>query len=322
MKKISLLLLLSMISLFVSAQIVEHTYHFENPVVNEIQGYNQLQFEGCMQTALEGNPSLPYKAVSLLLPNGSEAESVEVILSDFEEVKMDRQLYPYQTSRPYSQPERKAFVKNEDIYSSKGLYPKENHGVLTTHYLNGHAFAFTSFTPVQYEPSSGKVLFAKKATVKVKLASAKRDNTAMLWNTPYVNSKVMSLADNPEMIDTYKTRGRDLSAYDMLIITGEGYEDGFKEYMEYYESIGVRNRLVTVAEIISSMEGMDNQEKIRNYIIKEYTDNDIIMVLMGGDVNIVPYRGLYATVQSSSVYTDSNIPADLYFSALGTFEKG
>ena len=37
MKKISLLLLLSMISLFVSAQIVEHTYHFENPVVNEIR---------------------------------------------------------------------------------------------------------------------------------------------------------------------------------------------------------------------------------------------------------------------------------------------
>ena len=99
-----------MISLLVSAQIVEHTYHFENPVVNEIQGYNQLQFEGCMQTALEGNPSLPYKAVSLLLPNGSEAESVEVIFSDFEEIKMDRQLYPYQSARPYSQPER-IFIK-------------------------------------------------------------------------------------------------------------------------------------------------------------------------------------------------------------------
>ena len=316
MKKISLLFFLSMISLLVSAQIVEHTYHFENPVVNEIQGYNQLQFEGCMQTALEGNPSLPYKAVSLLLPNGSEAESVEVILSDFEEIKMDRQLYPYQAARPYSQPERKTFVKNEDVYSSRSIYPKENHGVLTTHYLNGHAFAFTSFTPVQYEPSSGKVLYAKTATVKVKLASAKSDNTAMLWNTSYVNSKVMSLADNPEMIDTYKTRGRDISAYDLLIITGEGYEVGFEEYMEYYESIGVRNRLVTVDEIYSSMEGSDYQEKIRNYIIKEYTDNGIIMVLMGGDVQIVPYRGLYATVQSSSVYTDSNIPADLYFSAL------
>ena len=275
-----------------------------------------------MQTAVEGNPSLPYKAVSLLLPNGAEAASVEVILSDFEEITLDKQLFPYQAARPYSKPERKAFVKNEEVYSSKGVYPKENHGVLTTHYLNGHAFAFTSFTPVQYEPSSGKVFYAKTATVKVNITSAKNDNSAMLWNTPYINSKVQALAVNPEMIATYKTRGRDISAYDMLIITGENYVDGFKEYMEYYESIGVRNRVVTVDQIYASAQGVDNQEMIRNYIIKEYTENGIIMVLMGGDVNIVPYRGLYATVQSSSVYTDSNIPADLYFSALdGTWNN-
>lgn len=305
-----------MISLFVSAQTVEHTYHFENPVVNEIQGYNQIQFKDCIQTAAEGNPSLPYKAVSLLLPNGAEAESVEVILSDFEEITLEKQLFPYQVALPYSKPERKSFVKNDDVYASKGVYPTENHGVLTTQYLNGHAFAFTAFTPVQYEPSSGKVFYAKTATVKVNVAASKKDNTVMLWNTPYINNKVKSLADNPDMLDTYKTRGREVSAYDMLIITGKNYVDGFEEYMAYYESIGVRNRIVTIDDIYSSMEGVDNQEKIRNYIIKEYTDNGIIMVLMGGDVNIVPYRGLYATVQSSSVYTDSNIPADLYFSAL------
>ena len=316
MKKITFLLFLSMMSLLISAQTIEQTYYFDNPVVSEIQSYNQIQFKDCLQTATEGNPSLPYKAVSLLLPYGAEATSVEVILSDFEEITLNKQLFPYQAARPYSKPERKTFVKNEELYSSKGVYPAENHGVLTTHYLNGHAFAFTSFTPVQYEPSSGKVFYAKTATVRVNVASAKNDNTAMLWNTPYINSKVQSLADNPEMLSTYKTRGRDISAYDMLIITGDDYVEGFKEYMEYYESIGVRNRIATLTDIYSSVQGTDNQEKIRNYIIQEYSTNGIIMVLMGGDVNIVPYRGLYATVQSSSVYTDSNIPADLYFSAL------
>ena len=212
MKKISFLLFLSMMSLFISAQTIEQIYHFDNPIVSEIQSYNQIQFDGCMQTATEGNPSLPYKAVSLLLPYGSEAASVEVVLSDFEEITLNKQLFPYQAARPYSKPERKAFVKNEELYSSKGVYPTENHGVLTTHYLNGHAFAFTSFTPVQYEPSSGKVFYAKTATVRVNVASAKNDNTTMLWNTPYINSKVKALADNPEMLSTYKTRGRNISA--------------------------------------------------------------------------------------------------------------
>ena len=316
MKKLTLLILMSLISIFVSAQVVEHTYHFENPVVTEIQSYNQVQFSNCMQTAVAGNPSLPYKSVSLLLPCGSEAESVEVILSDFEEINVKSQLFPYQPARPYSQPERKVFMKNEDVYSSKNIYPSKSYGELTTHYLNGHAFAFTSFTPVQYEPSSGKVKYAKTATVRVTLTSAKKDNSAMIWNTPYINSKVKNLADNPEMIESYKTRGRNTADYDLLIITGADYVEGFAEYCEYYNSIGVRNNIVTLDEIYASTEGSDNQEKMRNYIINEYTDNGIIMVLLGGDVNIVPYRGLYCHVQSSSVYEDSNIPADLYFSAL------
>ena len=307
---------MSLVSICVLAQVVEHTYHFENPVITEIQSYNQIQFENCMQTAVAGNPSLPYKTVSLLLPYGSEAESVEVILSDFEEINVKSQIFPYQPSRPYSKPERKAFMKNEDVYSSKSVFPSKSYGEISTHYLNGHAFAFTSFTPVQYEPSSGKVKYAKTATVRVKLASAKRDNSAMIWNTPYINSKVKNLADNPEMVESYKTRGRNTAAYDLLIITGSEYVEGFVEYCEYYNGIGVRNNIVTLDEIYASAEGSDNQEKIRNYIINEYTNNGIIMVLLGGDVNIVPYRGFYCHVQSSSVYEDSNIPADLYFSAL------
>ncbi len=316
MKKVPILLLMLMISLFVSAQVVEQTYYFENPVVTEIQSYNQVQFENCMQTAIAGNPSLPYKSVSLLLPYGTEAESVEVILSDFEEISVKSQLFPYQPARPYSKPERKTFFKNDDVYSSKNVYPSKCYGELTTHYLNGHAFAFTSFSPVEYEPSSGKVSYAKTATVRVKLASAKNDNSSMLWNTPYINGRIQSLADNPGMIDSYVTRGKNVPSYDMLIITGEEYVVGFNEYCEYYNGIGVRNRIVTIDDIDASSEGADIQEKMRNYIINEYTNNGIIMVLLGGDVNIVPYRGFYCYVDSSTDQEDNNIPADLYFSAL------
>ncbi|MBE6336179.1 MAG: T9SS type A sorting domain-containing protein [Lentimicrobiaceae bacterium] len=317
MKKFYFIVLFTLVSLFVSAQTIEKVYHFEAPEVTEIQAYSQIQFKDCMQTAKAGDPSLPYKSVSLLLPYGSEAVSVEVELSDFEEIALERQLFPYQPSRPYSMPERKSFIKNEDVYSSKGVYPIENHGIVTTHYMNGHAFAFTSFTPVQYEPSNGKVMYAKTAKVKVEIASSREDHSAMIWNTPYINSRVMALADNPEMITSYKMRGREISTYDMLIITGSDYVAGFDEYINYYDSIGVSNRIVTVDEIYDEVEGIDNQDKIRNYIIQEYTDNGILMVLLGGDVNIVPYRGFYCTVLTGGDYEiDYGIPADLYFCAL------
>ena len=78
----------------------------------------------------------------------------------------------------------------------------------------------------------------------------------------------------------------------------------------------MRNKIVTVEDIYSSTDGVDNQEKIRNFIIDEYVNNGIIMVLLGGDVDIIPCRGLYCEVQSSELYVDNTIPADLYYSAL------
>ena len=316
MKKFTLIVLLSMMSIFTFAQTVEMTYHFDNPKVTMLRGYQQIGFEGCMQTALAGNPSLPYQVVSLMLPQGTEAESVEVELSDFQEVKGNINLFPYQPSRTVGDNEVRDLVINEDVYASKSVYPAENHGIVTTQYKNGYGFAFTSFTPVQYIPSEGKVMYAKTARVRVNTKAAKADHSDMLWGTQEVKNSVRRLAQNPEMVESYQTKGREVTAYDILIITGPQFVEAYNEYRDYYNSIGMRNRIATTTDIYNTMSGVDEQDKIRNYIIQEYQNNGITMVVLGGDVSIVPYRGLYCHVQSSSVYESNDIPADLYYSGL------
>ena len=316
MKKFTLIVLLSMMSIFTFAQTVEMTYRFDNPKVTMLRGYQQIGFEGCMQTALAGNPSLPYQVVSLMLPQGTEAESVEVELSDFQEVKGNINLFPYQPSRTVGDNEVRDLVINEDVYASKSVYPAENHGIVTTQYKNGYGFAFSSFTPVQYVPSEGKVMFAQTARVRVNTKAAKDDHSDMLWGTQEVKNSVRRLAQNPEMVESYQTKGREVTAYDILIITSPQYVDAYSEYCDYYNAIGMRNRIALVSDIYNTMSGTDNQDKIRNYIIQEYQNNGITMVVLGGDVNTVPYRGLYCHVQSSSVYESNDIPADLYYSGL------
>ena len=86
------------------AQTVEMSYHFGQPNVTHIMGYDQIQFKDCMQSALAGQPSLPWQSVSLMLPQGTEAESIEVGLSDFVEMDGNYDLYPYQPARTYSNP--------------------------------------------------------------------------------------------------------------------------------------------------------------------------------------------------------------------------
>jgi len=316
MKKLTLLVLLSVMSLITFAQTVEKTYHFDNPKVTELRGYQQISFDGCMQTAVAGNPTLPYQSVSLLLPQGTEAESVEVELSDFQEIESNINLFPYQPSRTVGDNEKKDLVVNEAIYASRSVYPAENHGVLTTQYKNGYGFAFTSFTPVKYIPSEGKVMYAKTANVRVNVKASRADNSANLWGTQEIKNSVKRLAQNPEMVENYETRGREVTAYDVLIITSSEFVDAYSEYCNYYNSIGLRNRIALVSDIYANMTGNDNQDKIRNYIIQEYQNNGILMVVLGGDVNIVPYRGFFCQVQSSSLQESNNIPADLYYSGL------
>ena len=317
MKKFTFFVMLSVMSIITFAQTVEMTYHFDNPKVTTLRGYQQVSFEGCMQTAVAGNPSLPYQMVSLVLPQGTEAESIEVELSDFQEVEGNISLFPYQPSRTMNDTEKRDLVINEAIYASKGTYPVENHGVVTTQYKNGYGFANAAFTPVQYIPSEGKVMYARTANVRVNTKASKADHSNMLWGNQEVKNAVRRLAQNPEMVDTYNTQGREVTGYDVLIITGSEFVENYSEYCEYYNSIGMRNQIITTTEIYSTMTGIDNQDKIRNYIIQEYQNNGILMVVLGGDVNIVPYRGFYCYVTSGGGDQESNnIPADLYYSGL------
>lgn len=306
-----------MVCFLIQAQTVEMSYSFGKPDITLLEGYEQVQLRGCMQSALAGQPSLPWQSVSLLLPQGQEAESIEVILSDFRELAGEHELFPYQPSRTTNDLTPRALVKDESLYASKAVYPAENHGVVTTQYKNGFAFAFSAFTPVQYIPASGRIMYAQKATVRVHTKAAKADHSAMLWATPEVKNSVMRLAQNPEMMSTYNTKGREVNAYDMLIITSPDFVANYDTYREYYNSIGLRNRIVTTSEIYTNMTGVDHQDMIRNYIIQEYQTNGILMVVLGGDVDLVPHRGFYCYVTSGGGDQESNtIPADLYYSGL------
>ena len=233
MKKLSLILLAMMVSLLASAQTIEQTYHFSQPSISHIQGYEQIQFKNCMQSALAGQPSLPWQSVSLMLPQGQEAVAIEVELSDFQTMEGSHNLYPYQTALAYSNPVRKQFEKDENLYASKSVYPAKAYGNLSTQYLNGVGFAFSAFTPVQYVPATGEVRYATKAIVRVTTAASKSDQTHKLWLNGDNATRAMRLAQNPDMLQTYNSKGRTNGGYDLLVVTKQQYVSAFDEYVAF-----------------------------------------------------------------------------------------
>ncbi len=317
MKKHIFIVFCLMLSIFSQAQTVEQTYRFGQPTMSQIQGYDQIQFKGCTQSALSGQPSLPWQSVSLMLPQGTEAYEIDVELSDFQTIDTRINLFPYQPARTYSNPDRRKFEKDETIYASRSEYPAKSYGNLTTHYMNGVGFAFCAFTPVQYVPATGEVRYATKAVVRVKTTPSKADHSRKLWLNGSNSQRAKRLSQNPEMLETYNSKGRTVGSYELLVIVQQQWVEQFNEYADFYAARGLRVRVATLEDIISTMDGRDHPEKIRNYIIQEYENNGIMMVNLAGDVPDIPYRGLYCHVTSGGGdQQDSDIPADLYFAAL------
>ena len=317
MKKLQFFLMLMMACTILSAQSVEKLYHFDNPSITAVGDYALISFDGCMQMAEPGCPSLPWCSVSLMLPAGTEASSVEIEFLDYEEVEGEYTLLPKQSDIPYSKADEFVFYKNEACYMSKADYPSSRQGRLSTQYKNGYGFAFSSFTPVRYIPSTGKITYATTVKVTVHAEASRKDCLSMLKNTVPVVSSVRRLAHNPEMLESYdnaKAGVRQVPEYDNLVITSSQFVEGFSEYVAYYNSIGYLTRVATVEDIYASMSASDDAEKVRNYVIQEYQNSGISTLILGGDVSVVPYRGLYCYV--SDQYVDEGIPADLYFAGL------
>ncbi len=318
MKKFTIPFFLIFIAASTFAGTISHTYYFNDPSVRQVGSFQVLAFENTLVTGKAGEPALPYQAVRLLLPPGEEAVSVNYSYEDESFLNGTFTIYPQQPSRPVSLGSDGIFHQDAEIYSSQNAYPAKASGEFSTHFMNGHSFLLTTFTPVKYIPADGKVSFFQKITITVKTLPTEKAARALanLNTSAGVNNRIGALAQNASMISAYPAKDFRDGEYQILIITPQSFAGYYQTLSDLYLVRGLKTEIVTSENIDANGTGQDLQEKIRNYIIGEYQSHGIQHVLLGGDAEFIPFRGFYCIAYSSSTYEDSNIPSDLYYSAL------
>ncbi len=316
MKKISLSALMMLIlGSILTAGNIKTTYEFKNYRLEDKGVFISLNIDGCLNTALPGQPALPYKSVALLLDDNQQAAQMEIVLRDPLTIHIDKDVFPMQYSRPLSEGPSGEFIMDKAVYQTRSAFPSNKKGHLKNASMNGYEFALSSFTPVEYFPAEGKIVLYQEVDVILK-TSAMRNEGLRASAAKKVRNRVARFADNPEKIRAYSPKATRSEAYDILIVTKQQYLAGFEDLVQMYLNRGMKAMAVSIDSINTTMNGNDVQARIRNFIIQEYQTKDIQHVLLGGDTDVVPYRGFYCEVQSSSLYTDDDIPADLYYSAL------
>ncbi len=110
----------------------------------------------------------------------------------------------------------------------------------------------------------------------------------------------------------------DRSPVELVVITNNtttlgtsatGMEDAFDRIAEWKTRAGVPTVVKTVDWIRDNYNGVDTQERIRNFIIDAYEKWSTDYILIGGDSDVVPARRI--------IYAgDPNPPADIYYAGL------
>jgi hypothetical protein len=344
MKKVIILAIaLVGLSALVNAQINDSYILNQNDVIIQQNGvYDEISIDGCTYIDEVGNPQLPVKIVSYVLPYNSTVIGMVINIVSQEKLSGNYYVYPVQSPRVLDGSDTPPFVEpNSEIYNSNTPYPSNTVEIINDGYTHGYHVVTVAIYPVEYHPSGREIylrdisftinynsIFDSRLGIPFGRQSAKRAELGK----EFVQSMVKNVDDvenfrnhNAEIINNsyYQdtVRGGSTSAIDILvpdyiIITNNELKPVFQQLADWKTKKGTPAIIKTVEEIEPNYQGSDLQEKIRNYLKEAHGCYDpnsnnpgygpSLFILLGGDVNIIPAR----------IYAKTEFATDLYYATV------
>lgn len=286
--------------------------------------FDRLQLGNLLNFAPPGEPSLPWQNINIVLPPGTQQESVEVETIGKSSVEGSLNVEPGQTFTNEILQQKRFTPPKSQIYEGSSVFPPKNIKESIAYSFRGIPVVSTKITPFQYSPREKKLSRFTSLKVKVKVKESTQKVSPM-YRGSVDFEELKELVDNPLVVDDYlKYRVQipvvpilPTGSYTMVIISSKnliGAVGGGKDWADYAVWRTARGIPTTTysTESIAAFSGTDTPMKIRNFIIAAYQKWGIKYVLLGGDTDIIPTRltGNLACAASEKV------PTDMYFSCL------
>lgn len=313
------LVLMAVVSAFASEQVtVEYT--FCQPVIDGVgiggDYYDRITMPSCPNAGAVGEPALPATGSHILLPYGTEVESIEILPGERVIIGSGFRVIPNCEQMPLSRPPSEPILPAPDayIYSSDQPFPGDLFENIGVQGFRGYQILILKLHPVQYVPESGELCYYPEMTVKVNTVSTGKISS-LFRGLPGDGQEVASRVDNPGVSLSYDIAPKiGDKAFDLLIITTSDLASGFQPLKNHHDAEGIATEIRTTTDI-----GSSDPDDIRAYITDKYLNDGIEYVIIGADDDIIPAKGLFA-FNPGIGQDEYNMPADLYFSCLdGTY---
>jgi ELWxxDGT repeat protein len=302
------------------------------------QATSEAVMPGTEQSSVAGQPILPLVPVEIVVPYGCSVGSIDVVpgamvaLSGSYVIEPSEDPWQISSLGVSSDADAAGGVSCASVTS--GTFPESVLDVVGVQRERGVEILRVNLNPVRYAADVGAVSYYTTLTLNVSLADAGLQSLDASQTVRYRPDDLRTLETevvNPEALESYRGAAAaggyaataaicdpaDSFAY--VAITSQAFASASTDYtindlIASKQARGMSATVVTLESIYANYSGVDHQEQIRNFITDAYNNWETDYVLLGGDSNVVPYRGLW-------VMNDA-IPSDLYYQCLdGNFNS-
>jgi hypothetical protein len=281
-----------------------------------------------------GSPELPVRFLTYILPPDMKADSVNIRSCDYTLIG-HCYIYPAQPQVPADS--ASPWVPPDTaIYNSSSPYPGAPVGVTHCGFLDGASVVTIAVHPLRYIPARREVYVVSRIEFEFfisEAAGAPRAKVRGICGQRIYDQALKAVIENdneipgyykqpmlipeqpPESMDRQSFPYPDASEY--TIITSDDLASAFQPYADWLTDKGVPACVVRLSEILPYVQGVDDAEKLRNYLMLEYQEGHVIWVLLGGDAGVVPFRYAWSNERDEVLPPGNNssdvMPCDLYF---------
>ena len=301
--------------------VIEH-----NPqkiIFSKANTYDHVEYAGILNgsplAAKPGSPDLPVYIYRVVLESGQTIRSFKV--TNLEQEALDGSFAINPSQVPWNQEsDQKTIQPDLSIYESSTPYPQTAVKFLGVQHFNGKPIAHFAVWPIQYVPSQKKLLFnrhleidyttetAEQKGVQPYLPSDQAVVTSLIrrQNTGNHIQTKFTLPDPTDAIDPALLSSGLIDRY--VIITTDALKTSFEALADWKTQRGVPTVIRTLEWIRQNFNGVDDAERMRNFIRWSYHKRGTRYVLLGGDTEVIPTRMIFTGKFSFA--------ADYYFADL------
>lgn len=306
------------------------TYTLEAPgyeIETTANGEHVINMQGFNYMLTPGEPMLPAYTYMFALPPGAEITSVRFEPTGTIELEGQFRIKPAEAIMPYNGDEqlmakcREEWRENyEAAYNTDARYPAEAGLFAGAGGLRKYSVARISFFPFSFYPQSGKLEFTPAVNVTIEYNRGAIDSPRMqklLGDTKADKTAAELFVNFDEAQGWYQPSTGITSSqisYDYLVIYGDGLYVPAVALVNGMQ-LGANAAIESASYIKANYFGVDNAEKIRNYLIDKYTEWGIQYLILVGDLSQIPMRMCFPD-PNNHIPDDFTPPTDYYYADL------